>query len=369
MNKYSFIGWSYRNFLKPVFFKFNPEFVHDRITFVGNVLGKFILTKYITRKIFRYDNDALIQTVAGLEFKNPIGLSAGFDKNAKLIHILPEIGFGFMEIGSITLNPYIGNPKPRLFRLPKSKALVVYYGLMNEGVKKIINRFKTYSNNSTLLGISIAKTNSITTSTEEGAIKDYIECLKFLEKEDVGSYYTINISCPNTFGGEPFTTESRLEKLLAQVETLKINKPVFIKMPINLPIEEYAQLLKVIIKYRITGVIIGNLTKVRNPQLIKDTIPSNVKGGISGNPTQRLSNELITYTYKNYGKDLIIIGVGGIFTAEDAYEKIKRGASLVQLITGMVFHGPQLIGEINKNLVELLKKDGFKNIKEAIGTI
>lgn len=368
MIKHKVVSFLYKNILKKIFFRFDPESVHDRMLSSGHFLGKYRLTRFIVRKTFSYQNPVLTQNIAGLTFNNPVCLSAGFDKNGTLVDILPEVGFGAMELGSVTLNSYEGNPKPRLFRLPKSKALVVYYGLMNVGVKAFVERLKAFKQNKAIVGISVAKTNSSDTSTEEGGISDYFECLKYLESENVGDFYTINISCPNTFGGEPYTTEEKLEKLLKKVSELNIKKPTFVKMPINLSIEEFDTLLRVIIKYKLTGVVIGNLTKVRDPELIKDEIPEYIKGGISGLPTQKLNNDLISYTYKKYGKELIIVGVGGIFSASDAYEKIKRGASFVQLITGMIFEGPQLIGEINHGLTKLLKVDGYKNISEAIGT-
>jgi dihydroorotate dehydrogenase len=367
MDKYRVIHWSYTKLLKPIFFLFDPELVHNSISKTGKILGKFRLTRFLTKKLLNYDDQILEQTVAGLRFRNPVGLSAGFDKNADLLNILPEVGFGFMEIGSVTTDPYKGNPKPRLFRLPKSKALVVYYGLMNIGVKAFVQKFRKYTPDNAIAGISIAKTNSEKTAKEQNGIQDYFDCMQYLEREKIGDYYTINISCPNTFGGEPFTTEAKLEKLLSKISTLHVKKPIFIKMPINLELADYDSLVKVAIKYKMTGVIIGNLTKIRDEKLIKDLIPEHVKGGISGLPTQKLSNELISYTYQNYSKDLIVIGTGGIFSAADAYEKIKRGASLVQLITGMIFEGPQLIGQINKELASYLRADGYKNIREAVG--
>lgn len=362
------IGFCYRRIAKPIFFKFDPEFIHDSISFLGQTAGNWRFTRLITRVLLRYQNKALEVNIAGLHFSNPVGLSAGFDKNAKLLKIIPEVGFGFEEVGSITYGAYEGNQKPRLVRLPKSKALIVYYGLMNEGVRSIVARIKKIGKLNMITGISVAKTNCLETAGDEAGARDYIDCLKILESEQIGDYYTLNISCPNTFGGEPFTTPERLEMLLGGVVKLKIAKPVFVKMPINLPIEEFDALLAVIAKYKLTGVIIGNLTKVRDPKLIKDEVAYQAKGGISGYPTQQLSNELITHTYKLYGNKLVIIGVGGIFSAADAYEKIKRGASLLQLITGMIFQGPQLIGEINRGLADLLKKDGFTDISQAVGT-
>lgn len=365
--KHSLIGKSYRNILRPYLFKLDPENAHDAFTNFGAFLGKSQLAKTLTKNLFDYQNEALSQKVAGINFHNPVGLSAGFDKDANLQNILPSVGFGFMHIGSVTLNPYEGNPKPRLVRLPKSKGLIVYYGLKGIGVKKIIRKLKDFNNSTFPLGISVAKTNCSDTATAKEGIEDYYQCIKELVKSDIGDFYTINISCPNAFGGEPFTTTARLDPLLKIIATLNIKKPIFVKMPINLSWVDFKKLLDVIVKYELDGVIIGNLTKKRDTELIKDELPKNIKGGISGKPTEKLNNNLISKTYKQYQDKLIIIGVGGIFNAADAYDKIKRGATLVQLITGMVFEGPQLIGEINQKLVILLKKDGYRNIREAVG--
>lgn len=367
MYQYHLFGPVYRHLIKPVLFKFDPELIHDQITHIGVILGSNPVTRFITRKLFNYQNDLLTQTVAGVKFTNPVGLSAGFDKDARLTKILPEVGFGFMELGSVTFHPYEGNPKPRLTRLPKSKGLVVYYGLKNEGVEKVSARIKAAGKKTSTVGISIAKTNSSATASEQAGIQDYFDAAKYLLENNVGDYYTINISCPNTFGGEPFTTKERLEGLLSKLSELKIPKPVFVKMPINLSIPEFDELLQVCIKHNITGVVIGNLNKSRAPDLIKDDLSEDLKGGISGKPTEALCNRLIEYTYRHYKKELIIIGVGGIFSAQDAYKKIKLGATLVQLITGMIFQGPQLIGEINKGMASLLKQDGYINISQAIG--
>lgn len=365
--KYSLLRKSYRNLLRPYLFQLDPENAHDLFTNFGEFLGKSYLTKTITKSIFYYQNKALSQKVAGISFHNPVGLSAGFDKDASLQAILPDVGFGYMQIGSVTLKPYLGNLEPRLYRLIKSKGLVVNYGLKNIGVNKIIAKLKNYDQPSFPLGISVAKTNCReTVGTKEG-ISDYYKCLKLLDNNGIGNFYTLNISCPNTFGGEPFTTPDKLKKLLKKISTLNIQKPIFVKMPINLNWQEFKKLLNVIVKYQLAGVVISNLTKTRDPKLIKDDIPKGVIGGISGKPTEKQGNVLISKTYKNYKDKLIIIGVGGIFSAEDAYEKIKSGATLVQLITGMVFEGPQLIGEINQELVELLQNDGYKNINEAVG--
>jgi len=365
--KNKIIGFFYRNILKKIFFLFDPERIHDLLTSSGIFLGKFTITRYLTSKLFEYRDPVLTQNILGIKFNNPIGLSAGFDKDASLMNILPKVGFGYEEVGSITLEPYEGNPKPRLFRLKNSKALVVYYGLKNTGVTRIISKLRAFKNKEFPLGISIAKTNCDRTAETHAGVQDYYDCLEKVMESDQGNFYEINISCPNTFGGEPFTTPERLELLLSKLRKLHPIKPMFIKMPINLEWKDFEDLLKVAVKYKVKGVVIGNLTKVRDPKLIHDEIPEGIKGGISVKPTWDLSNELISKTYVHYGDKLKIVGVGGVFSAEDAYEKIKRGSSLVSLITGMIFNGPQLIGEINYGLSQLLKKDGYTNISEAIG--
>ncbi|MFT7184535.1 MAG: dihydroorotate dehydrogenase [Oceanicoccus sp.] len=320
--------------------------------------GKSKFVKWLTRKTFYYGNPILSQTIAGVKFENSVGFSAGFDKDGHFTQILPDVGFGFMQIGSVTGDAYEGDPKPRLTRLKKSKGIVVYYGLKNEGVKAVIARLKTKEKRFPY-SFSIAKTNCDATANTEEGIKDYVTSLKALEKTNLADFYTINISCPNTFGGEPFTDAARLKKLLTAISKLKIKKPIFIKMPINSSWKEFKSLLDIAIDFKITGVVIGNLNKDHK---------MNIKGGISGKPTQKLCDALISKTYKAYGDKLIIIGVGGVFTVEDAWQKIRKGASLVQLITGMIFQGPQLIGEINQGLVKRLSEEGFESFQEAIGS-
>lgn len=365
--KSQIISFTYKHFIKPVFFQFDPEFVHDSISSVGKFLGKSQIGRDFTKGLFHFSHPSLKQKVAGINFDNPVGLSAGFDKNADLMNIMPSVGFGFMEVGTVTHKPYEGNPKPRLYRLKKSLGLVVYYGLKNIGVEKITGKIKHYSLKFPVI-ISVGKTNCSETSEDNAGIADYKDCLKYVSEHNVGDIYDINISCPNTFGGEPFTTAKKLDALLKEIDKLHIKKPIFIKMPISIDWEEFDKMLNVAVKHKVTGVIIGNLNKNHKDINVIDQIPDHIKGGISGKPTWRLSNMLISNTYQKYGDKLIIIGVGGIFSAEDAYEKIKRGATIVQLITGMIYEGPQLIGDINRGLVKLLKRDGFKNVSEAIGS-
>jgi dihydroorotate dehydrogenase (fumarate) len=246
----------------------------------------------------------------------------------------------------------------------------VYAGLGNEGAEVIVRRLKEYPTATFQdfpLNISVAKTNSPEACSDDDAISDYIASLRIIQKNQVGSMITLNISCPNTYGGEPFTTPDRLEWLLAEVDKLYLTQPVFIKMPSHLPWPAFAGLLKVASCHQVAGVTISNLAKDRGQAKLMDSLPDSVKGNLSGKPTWELSNHLIRETYRQYGKRFTIIGVGGIFSVEDAYTKIKLGASLVELITGLIFEGPQLIGQINEGLVQLLKGDGYEHISQAIG--
>ena len=361
---------TYRKGLKPVLFIQKPDKVHEHLLRAGSRLQKVRPLKAVLTKAWAYQNPVLKQTVLGLDFRNPVGLSAGFDKNFELPPILKSIGFGFMEGGSLTYRKCDGNPRPWFYRLPKSQSIVVYAGLANQGVKTIVRRIKAYPANvfkEFPLNISVAKTNSPEACTDQAAVADYIGSLKAIKAAKVGNLITLNISCPNVYGGEPFTTPNRLERLLKQVDLLKLEQPILIKMPSHLTWPAFDELLAVADKHRVAGVTISNLAKDRGQSKLMDPLPDSVQGNMSGKPVWGLSNNLIHKTYKKYGDRFVIIGVGGIFSAEDAYTKLRLGASLVELITGMIFEGPQLIGQINQGLVELLKRDGLSNISQAIG--
>lgn len=334
------------------------------------LLGKYGIARKIVRFYFYYSNPILEQNILGIKFKNPVGLSAGFDKDANLTAILPSIGFGFMEVGSITGDPCVGNPKPRLWRMKKSKSLAVYYGLKNDGCEAISEKLKG-KKFSIPVGISIAKTNSPKTVSVEKAILDYFKTYQIFS--GTGDYAVINISCPNAYGGEPFTDSAKLRALLEKIFSIPKTKPVFLKLSPDSSKKEIDGLIGVAVEFGIDGFVCSNLTKNRNnPAILDEFVPK--PGGLSGKILDNLSTELIRYVYKKSldGADegirkFVIIGAGGISSAEDAYKKIKAGASLIELITGMIFEGPQLISDINLGLVKLLKADGYKNISEAIG--
>lgn len=355
----------YRHILKPLFFRRDPEEVHDRMTAVGERLGRSSVGRTMTAACFRYRHPALEQTILGIRFPNPVGLTAGFDKDARMTDIMPAVGFGFEEIGSVTGEPCEGNPKPRLWRLPKSQGLVVYYGLKNDGADAISRRLQD-KRFEIPVGVSVAKTNSPTTVDVTAGVADYEKAFRaFL---GIGDYFTLNVSCPNAFGGEPFGTPERLDLLLSAIDAIETKKPIFVKLQADLTTAELDALVAVMERHRVHGVILTNLTKRRDrPTIVPEEIKNIPNGGISGKPVFDPSNDLISYLYRTRGRRFVIIGSGGVFTAEDAYEKIRRGASLIQLATGMIFRGPQAIGEINRDLVRLLKRDGYANVSDAVG--
>lgn len=361
----------YRHIAKPLLFRLPPDEAHDRMIKAGSVVQKVGFLRGLMRWSWAYQNPGkLSQKLGGIEFQNPVGLSAGLDKNFEIAGVVSSVGFGQMEGGSITFRPCAGNPKPWFYRLPKTKSIVVNAGLANQGARKILDRLEHYSSRqlrNMRINVSVAYTNEQQTCTEKEAIADYVGSLELIKEHRKVDLVTLNISCPNTYGGEPFTTPAKLGRLLTAVDKVGLNIPVFIKMPIDKTDEEFAALIDTILKHNVKGVTISNLFKDRANATLAETLPDSVPGNLSGKPTFDRSNQLIRIAYKKSKGQLIISGVGGVFSAEDAYTKIRSGANLIQLVTALMFEGPQVIGQINRGLVKLLERDGFSNVAEAVG--
>jgi dihydroorotate dehydrogenase len=365
----AFESFLYRKLLKPMLFMQDPEAVHDRMARFGVALGSHGLTRALVKLFFGGAHDPILeQTILGIYFKNPIGLAAGFDKNAELTAVLPAVGFGFEEVGSITGEPCAGNPKPRLWRLPQSQSLVVYYGLKNDGAEVIAKRLRA-AEFGNVIGTSVAMTNHPDNLDMRHAVLDYAKAFKLLS--DIGDYTTLNISCPNTQGGQPFICGYKLDYLLDIIDEIPSKKPIFIKLSPDIAKKEIEDILAIAHKHRVHGIICTNLTKKRdNARIIDKRVPS--VGGMSGKVVQGLSDDLLSFIYKKElalpaDKRFVLVGCGGVFTAEDAYKKIRAGASLIQLITGMIYQGPQAVSEIELGLAELIRRDGFTNIAQAVG--
>jgi dihydroorotate dehydrogenase len=342
----------YKNVSRRFFFMMDPEKVHDRIVTFGNFLGKYSFTKGITRIFFDYKNDKLDQEINGMKFSNPVGLAAGFDKDGHLLKILPDVGFGFIEIGSVTGKSCYGNEKPRLWRMIKEESLIVNYGLKSAGCKKVARRF--VGKREVPVAVSLAKTNNKDVVGLEEEINDYLDVYKaFKNRVD---FFVVNISCPNTYGKMSFVDPKYLKILLERIYEIRNDKPIFVKLSPDLDFKLVDEIIDVCKK--VDGFVCTNLTK---------KVEKENPGGVSGKLLFTKANDMVKHVYsKNTGK--IIIGCGGISSAEDAYEMIKNGANVVQLITSMIYEGPSVVKDINKGLVRLMEKDGYKNISEAVGT-
>lgn len=366
------IGLIYRKIIKPILFKYPADDVHNFFLKTGNYFGSKNFIKKFIGKILIYKNSILNQKILGINFDNPVGLAAGFDYDADLIDILPSISFGFHTVGSVTYLPYAGNPAPMLGRLPKSKSLLVNKGFKSMGMDSVLKKINKREKKIPL-GLSIGSTNQPYKKVED-MIEDIVHSFELAIKEDYFDYFELNISCPNLINIESlkdkFDTPIGFGMLLNKLSYLNISKPLFIKMYSEKNKEETLVLCEVASNYKfIKGFIFSNLIKDRtNKEFDEEEIKNAGKGNFSGKPTEKLANNLISAVYEKYKDRFTIIGCGGVFTGADAYEKIKRGATLIQMITGMIYNGPSQIGKINKELSNLLAKDGYKNIKEAVGS-
>ena len=368
--------WAGFQTIRPLIFLMEPEQAHYSLKRVGVFLGKFWITRKLTSALMNYKHKALNITVDGIDYKNPVGLSAGFDKDGELTKIYPHMGFGLAELGSFTGEICPGNPGKRLFRMIKSKAIVVWYGLNNEGSETISKRLAGEDFGDLRVGINAANSNLTPEFVLKDSIADYIKTMKLFK--DIGDYYDVNISCPNTQDGEPFVDKKNLDKLLTAInkEIRPISdKPIYVKLAADMTLDEINIIVDACVEHKMDGVVCTNLAKpAHNSEHRPEEYPTvdgrlpKGKGAMSGLPLQRISTNVIRHVYRRTRGKLTIIGVGGIFTAKDAYEKITSGASLLHMITTMIFDGPQNINEINRGLVKLLKKDGFETMAEAVGS-
>ena len=297
----------------------------------------------------------------GQKIPNPIGLAAGFDKSAEVYNSLFKFGFGFIEVGTVTPKMQLGNPKPRIFRLEKDKALINRLGFNNHGSEVISKRI---SNNRPdgILGINIGP-NKDTKNKED----DYFTCLAKLAI--YSNYITINISSPNTEGLRNFHDQSEMEKLLVGLNKIKkdkkLDQPIAIKLSPDIDDGDVSKIVELIKRYSIQGIIISNTTDSNRDNL--SDVKKNEVGGLSGQPLKDISTNLIKKFYKDTKGKIKIIGVGGVDSGQSAYEKFEAGANYVQLYTGMVYRGPNIVSLIKKELRELLLKDGVKNFSEIVG--
>ncbi|MEK7202075.1 MAG: dihydroorotate dehydrogenase (quinone) [Patescibacteria group bacterium] len=348
----SLVASTYKFLVRPILFRHNPEVAHQKMTLLGERIGRRQAMLSVIRSFFGKRSQNLKKVVAGIEFPSPIGLAAGFDYQAKLPWVLEALRFGFATVGTITNLPCAGNPRPWLGRLVKSQSLLVNKGFKNDGIVKTLPRLQKLPSRMPV-GLSIGQTNSPKIDTEERAIDDMVACFTYAESHPHQCrYYELNISCPNVQKHISFYTPSSLSKLLGRLEELNISRPIFIKCPISVTDDELIDIADMSSKFSfISGLVIGNLQRDRNnPSIYKEELAKCGPGNFSGRPTRDRSTELIKLIRSKFGARFAIIGCGGVFSVEDAKVKFAAGADLVQLITGLIFEGPQLVAEINEQL-------------------
>jgi|TARA_B110000971_G_scaffold139667_1_gene142780 dihydroorotate dehydrogenase len=341
--------------LRPYIFTLDPEVAHD-------LAIKSLKFNFIPKNFFHVENEEMLSTeLFKKKIKNPIGLAAGFDKSAEVYNSIFRLGFGFVEVGTITPKRQTGNLKPRVFRLEKDKAMINRLGFNNAGIDSVSERLKRITPEG-FLGINIGPNKDT-----KNKISDFLECFSKLNR--FASYITVNISSPNTKGLRNFHEEKLLTKLLSKLLELKkknkIQCPIALKLSPDIAESEITTINEMVLKFKIDGLILSNTTSQNRKNLFD--INKDETGGLSGLPLQKLSLKLIKNFYKLNKKKIPIIGVGGIDNGQSAFEKIIAGASVIQLYTGMIYKGPGIVKNIKKELIEILKKEKIKNIQQAVG--
>ena len=335
----------YKLFIRPFLFSLDPEKAHHFTFKYLKFIHKIPLVPLLIRKIYNVEHPSLHREVFGLHFKNPIGLAAGLDKDAKLYKELANLGFGFIEIGTITPKPQLGNPKKRLFRLIEDQGIINRMGFNNEGVEAAVKRLK--KNTNVLIGGNIGKNK---TTPNEEAVNDYLIC--FEQLFNYVDYFVVNVSSPNTPNLRTLQEKEPLKQLLSTLQntnlTHKNPKPILLKIAPDLTDEQLLDIIEIVQETHIAGVIATNTT-IGREGLVSDN--QKETGGLSGKPLKSRSTEVIRFLSEKSNHAFPIIGVGGIFSETDALEKLEAGASLIQLYTGFIYEGAGLIKRINKQLI------------------
>ena len=340
--------------IRSLIFKLDPETAHD-------LAIKALKFNFISQNKIK-NNKSIKTEIFGKIVPNPIGIAAGFDKDAEVYNSLFKLGFGFVEVGTVTpINQY-GNPKPRIFRLEEDEALINRLGFNNSGSEKVSTRIISNPPKG-LFGINIGPNKDT-----KSRIEDFLICLnKFYNLAD---YLTINISSPNTENLRSFHNENELDELLSLIEKekkiLKTSVPIVVKISPDIEDENINKISDLLVKYKVKAVIISNTTDKNRQNL--SNINKLEKGGLSGKPLEKKSNELINKFFKILKNEVKIIGVGGVDSGQSAYQKIINGASLVQLYTGMIYQGPNIVSKISEELINILDKEGVKNISDIVGS-
>lgn len=355
----------YKSLVKSLLFKLDAEQAHSTIYRFGEVASDSEMLKALAKTFYNYQSAKLSQQIWGLTFRNPIGLAAGFDKNGQIPEIMQALGFGFVEIGSISGNPNTGNPKPRAFRLPKDRAIINRMGLNNDGAQTIVKRLKN-KKLSIPLGVNIAKTHD-PKIMGDAAIKDYV--ISFNEAKKVADYITVNISCPNTAEGKTFEDPPALDELLS---ALKIRDdarvvPTTVKFSPDLTKDQLLKLLEICEAHRIHGYVACNTSASREGlETSKSKLDNIGQGGLSGKPIANKSIQIVEWISEATKGQKPIIGVGGIDNFNTALKMLLAGADLLQMYTGLIYEGPGLVKSINRQLLRELDELNINSIHQLV---
>lgn len=364
---------TYSKLIRPLLFRFDPERVHDWTIRAGEVMGPIQSVRRAMQSLYGFSDKRLEVELCGISFPNPVGLAAGYDKNGRTIEAMAALGFGYLEIGSISADRSEGNLKPRLFRIPLDRAIVVNYGLPNDGAEAVAVRLSV-KRPLVPLGINIVKTNRGITGdldSSDEIISDYLRSMKALE--GLGDYICLNLSCPNTEMGRDFFADSEnTVRLMSALSEFKIQRPVFLKVSPSGGVKAIEDLLEAVDGVDFISGFVFNLPQgkpenvdFRTSRQILELMP----GAVSGRPVKQQIDRCIGEMFKRMDRNRYrIIGTGGVFSAEDAYHKIRLGASLIQILTAMVYEGPGVVKRINQGLCRLIERDGFSNLAEVVGT-
>lgn len=353
MNKYHTLQLVFKNILRPYLFSIDCEEADDKLIKLGEDLEN---SEWLLETLYSYKNEKLKKSLLGIDFENPVGLAAGFDYDGHLAKTIKHLGFGFNTIGSVTAKPYAGNPTPRLIRLVKSQSILVNKGFKSDGAVKVAERLDKKNLKDHVIGISVGSSNIPKVDTLNKAIDDYSFTFNLFGKKSYVKYFELNISCPNITIREAFKNPENVKRLIKALKKLHLTQPIFMKMHNEIDLEESDRLVRLCLDSGINGFIFSNLIGERqNKYLDKKEVLGiqNFKGGLSGKPTFEGSNKLLFHTRKKFGKNVVLVGCGGVFNVKDALTKFKNGADLIQLVTGFIFEGPEIAGEINYNLAKL----------------
>jgi dihydroorotate dehydrogenase len=364
------MGMVYKSFVRPLLFRKDPEESHDKIL---ALLSRLEFLCVLLEKFYGVEDNRLHVSLGPLTFRNPVGLAGGFDKNAIAPKTLASFGFGYMEIGAITAQAQPGNPKPRLYRLPEDDALINRFGFNNEGAAAIATKLARMRARGGLpkipLGMNIGRTKIVET---KDAVADFLACFETLFPH--GDFFTLNVSSPNTPNLRDLQEKNLLLELLLAVQERNrylagratiATKPVFVKIAPDMEFSQVDEIIEVIKAAQLSGIVATNATAFMRDDL--KSAHRGEPGGLSGRPITAKVTSFVSHIYRVTHGQLPIIGVGGIFTAEDAYQKIKAGASAVQIYTGWIYEGPCAVKRINRGLLQLLERDGLKTISDAVG--